>query len=482
MTRESLQLDLTPDTSLFDDIGSGNLAVHEAVGEIVANSFDARLGAGGEQLRVDIKITDESISILDNAGGINRERIKKALRISDKRETRGADEKGMYGWGLKASASTIGYFVEITSRPVDGDYEIYVALPIRDLASGKLKWDDISAEINNSPSDDSPLGKSSHGTSIMISDLRQKGFNKGDLERHLRFTYAPHLKDGDQIFLDGVALEPWEPVVMSQMKHEFDKTFGEKDEYRIHGWIGIGKTQSSGEYGLNIYRKNQLIEAWNKDPFTSKHQMTSRVVGEVHADFVPTNFNKKGFEKDSPEWKSLVRVLRDEITPFLAASRRLGRDKGTDMEVKAAEAAETLAKQLSQVEGWSVAKTGNWVEKPESKEVGVNEEEKKSPISTEEFPRSFRIQDGETIEIALKVSSLGDANEHWSYVASKGQIMVVLNQDSPLLSKYSKDGLAIIEAFATAEAIQDYLVSRHNFGHQEAKRIRNEYLTRALGE
>jgi len=490
MAETKISLNLTPDTSLMDDIGAGNLAVHEAIGEIVANSFDARVELD-QQLVVNISADNKSVAILDNARGINRDGIERALKLSEKRGAREAHEKGMYGWGLKASSSTIGYVIEITTRPLGEDYELYFKLPIRDLKSGKSSWTDLSA-VERPKKKEGLLGTSEHGTAIVISDLRHRGFNPGDLDRHLRFTYAPHLKNGDQILLNGTQLEAWEPVVIDQMRHSVDKTFGKNSEYHIHGWLGVGKTQSAGEYGLNIYRKNQLVEAWNKEAFTSKHQMTSRVVGEIHADFVPTNFNKKGFDKESSEWKELMRLLRAEIAPFLTASRTLGRDKTKDMQLKIREAAADLSKQLERLEGWTVTKRGDWVQDPsgfaEPEEGNPKEEDAGNDpvtdseplIKTDLFPYSFQIEGVGLIEISLRVESLGDKDEHWSLVPSPRKILAVLNSDSPLMKKFSGPALEVIQAFATAEAIQEVLITDYGFDRVESRRIRNEYITRAL--
>jgi hypothetical protein len=498
MSEIKIPLDLTPDTSIMDDIGAGNLAVHEAIGEIVANSFDARIDTEGTKLEVVIETSATRVSIIDNARGISVEEIERALTLSDKRQARADHEKGKYGWGLKASSSTIGFNIEISTRPAGENYEIYFKFPIRQLRDKKLTWKDLSA-ISQPHKKDGPLGDRKHGTAIDITDLRHSGFNKGDLDRHLRFTYAPHLKNGDSIVLNGLSLEPWEPVVIDSMRHEISKTFGKNNEFRVTGWIGVGKTQSSGEYGLNIYRKNQLVEAWNKDAFTSKHQMTSRVVGQIEADFVPTNFNKKGFNKESTEWKELMRLLREEIGPFLNASRNLGRNKDKDMRVKVREASEQLAKQLALIDGWKVTTPGNWPssqdladdktgndEKPDTaakkdeESSGSVEDVIDSRIATDEFPNSFTLEGIGKIEISLRPEPLGDPDEHWSYMQGEGKLLAVLNSDSPLTDKYSGEALGVIQAIATSEAIQEFLITVHGFNPLDARRIRNQYLTRVL--
>lgn len=495
MTETKIPLDLTPDTSIMDDIGAGNLAVHEAIGEIVANSFDARIDTEGTKLEVVIDTSTKRVAIIDNARGITVEEIQQALTLSNKRETRGTHEKGKYGWGLKASSSTIGFNIEISTRPAGEDYEIFFKFPIRELRDKKVTWKDLSA-IQQPYKTDGPLENRKHGTAIVITDLRHSGFNKGDLDRHLRFTYAPHLKNGDSIVLNGLLLEPWEPVVIDSMRHEISKTFGNNDEFKVTGWIGVGRTQSSGEYGLNIYRKSQLVEAWNKEAFTSKHQMTSRVVGQIEADFVPTNFNKKGFNKESTEWKELMRLLREEIGPFLSASRALGRNKDKDMRVKVREASEQLAKQLALLDGWTVTKPGNWPKPQDAdeEETGdgdkpddTNDKDDDSPdpiddsgISTDDFPNSFTLEGIGKIELSLRTEPLGDSDEHWSYMQGEGKLLAVLNADSPLTEKYSGDALGVIQAIATAEAIQEFLVAVHGFNPTDARRVRNQYLTRVL--
>ena len=498
MTETKIPLDLTPDTSIMDDIGAGNLAVHEAIGEIVANSFDARIDTEGTKLEVVIDTSTTRVAIIDNARGISVGEIEKALTLSDKRQTRADHEKGKYGWGLKASSSTIGFNIEISTRPAGEDYEIFFKFPIRQLRDKKVTWKDLSA-IQQPYKIDGPLEDRKHGTAIVITDLRHSGFNHGDLDRHLRFTYAPHLKNGDSIMLNGLSLEPWEPVVIDSMRHEISKTFGKNDEFKVTGWIGVGKTQSSGEYGLNIYRKSQLVEAWNKEAFTSKHQMTSRVVGQIEADFVPTNFNKKGFNKESTEWKELMRLLREEIGPFLNASRHLSRDKAKDMRVKVREASEQLAKQLALIEGWIVTKPGNWPKALDAvdDETGddknpddtdgkddelpdLDEVTDESGITTDDFPNAFTLEGIGKIELSLRTEPLGDSDEHWSYMQGEGKLLAVLNSDSPLTDKFSGDALGVIQAIATAEAVQEFLVTVHGFNPSDARRVRNQYLTKVL--
>lgn len=487
---KSFPLDLTPSTSLMDDIGRGNLASHEAIGELVANCFDSRpYTKDGSPLRlcVEIEVSDSRIVILDDAVGITAEWLPSALKLSEKREERGAEEKGLFGWGMKVSTSTLGYCVELTTRPIDHDYELYFRMPVDELAKGTASWSDLSFEQRSRDDDESPLTGKNHGTAIVVTKIRRQGMDVGELERHLQRTYAPHLKDGDVITLNGDKLIAWETPVFEEFRQEIDANIREGEDFRVHGWVGVGKTKSKGDYGLNIYRKNQLIEAWNKDAFTSKHQMTSRVVGEIHADFVPTNFNKKGFEKDSPEWKELVRFLKDELVPFLAASRELGKNSAVDMATKRAQQAQTLARQLSTRQSWKVSETGGWVEPPAPEPGGKKappkrEEPDNKEVKTKDFPYSFETAAGEKIELMAVPSDLGADGPIWSFVSSNGKLQVVMNSSSEVYQQASNEVIEALQAVATGEAIQKYLVRTEGYLEVKAEKIRDEFITRALAK
>ena len=158
MARETLEFDLTPSPELMTSrgIGSTNLGLGFALGEIIANSLDwsllskqeartisedAAQHADGQKFLTDLEneygslgaiISDEppsisiesrngKIIIIDKGVGMNFEEVQTAMqlkRASDKIRAPLRMRKGQFGMGLKVSALGLGRTMEIQSRSI----------------------------------------------------------------------------------------------------------------------------------------------------------------------------------------------------------------------------------------------------------------------------------------------------------------------------------------------------------------------------
>lgn len=94
---------------------------------------------------------------------------------------------------------------------------------------------------------------------------------------------------------------------------------------RIWGWLGIQRYLHSTDYGIDFIRNGRKILFRDKSLFTWHNEDTyeyeleypsdhhkGRMVGEVHCDHVPVSLTKDSFNRDSPEWRQVVRVMRGE--------------------------------------------------------------------------------------------------------------------------------------------------------------------------
>lgn len=93
---------------------------------------------------------------------------------------------------------------------------------------------------------------------------------------------------------------------------------------RVRGWVGIQRFDDSDDYGIDLIRNGRLIQRSEKvaffhwtDPSDGINRreypvddQTGRIVGEVHLDHVPVDYNKQHFESISTEWVSAVEFLR----------------------------------------------------------------------------------------------------------------------------------------------------------------------------
>ena len=162
-----------PSPRLMETIGATNQSTAEAIGELVANSFDARFKA--DKLEIAIDIRDGEIKVIDNGKGMTVDVLEKAVCIAEdmsRHIERGEGTKGLFGMGFKTSCSTLGDFYQIYTRPADGKIEYYTEFDIKDYSSrpsGSDAWDVVIED--RKPSKSSPLGSLSHGTAFVIKNL-----------------------------------------------------------------------------------------------------------------------------------------------------------------------------------------------------------------------------------------------------------------------------------------------------------------------
>lgn len=96
---------------------------------------------------------------------------------------------------------------------------------------------------------------------------------------------------------------------------------------RIHGWLGVQRYLDESDYGIDFLRHGRKILSGDKSLFTwvdldSGETLTEypieipnnqgRLVGEIHIDHVPVNYQKTDFDRSSRDWHETVRYLRGE--------------------------------------------------------------------------------------------------------------------------------------------------------------------------
>jgi hypothetical protein len=289
----SKKFDITPDIRLLVDIGEANYEVPQAISELIANSMDARYL--DEKVKIEVFIDENEISIIDNGIGMTENILAEALRLAAQMDTVTGNtkaRKGMYGLGLKAACASLGKHWNIVTRP-DGDPNQYsVEIDLADWLKKKDRknWE-VEVKSEKFKKGEGPIGDRTHGTAITITKLKENFVMVTAVTEKLGMAYKPHLEFGDSIFVNSTLVTPKTFTLVENRKYEIDL---EINGYKVTGWYGLDtKTHNSGDYGINIYREKQLVEAWNKD-FLRAHLMSSRVVGEIDLPFVAANFHKLG--------------------------------------------------------------------------------------------------------------------------------------------------------------------------------------------
>lgn len=473
-----------PSPRLMETIGATNQTPQEAIGELVANCFDARYK--DEKLEISIDLRDNHIVVLDNGKGMTSEILEKAVCIAEdmsKHLERGDNAKGHFGMGFKTSCSTLGYFYEIYTRPVNENIEYHTVFDINEYStrpSGSNAWDVIIED--SKPKLTSPLKNATHGTAFVISDLKLKNdFPVSAVLKYIGNAFKGHIERGDKITViddsDSYPALPEKYSFLKGTKVLIDETFGPNNKYHITGWVAIdSQTHNNGFYGFNIYRKGQLVLTHDKTWFRA-HLMTSRIIGEVNMDFLDATFYKQGVQH-SEDWDYVATYMKDYLQGVVAASYNLSR-KGNINKPKERKAI------ISQLEkDYNIENDGDetFIGCADN---GSNEETKPSTsinntVKSIVTEKSLVLEDGSEIQITF-VEKEEDGHDVGPYdyifemMKEPQELQVIVYKSHPLWKK-KIDG-EVRKIIATSDAIYRALVVDLDVDSRKALKIRNEWVS-----
>ena len=469
---------IIPDVRLLRDIGSANYTVPEAVSELIANSMDARFEH--EPLEVRVGIDSDSISVVDNGKGMTEKVLAEAMRLSaqmDEVTGNTVNRKGMYGLGMKAACSSLGNIWKIVTRPPGDDNQYSVIIDLKSWLnqSNREAWEIEVYSETFEPN--GPLTGLDHGTSIVVSALRDDFTMPTAVSEKLSMAYKPHLESGDVIEVNDVHVLPKSFDLLENRKWKIDLPVG---EYRVTGWYGLdSKTHNDGHYGLNIYRLGQLVEPWNKD-FIKSHLMSSRVVGEIDLPFISANFHKLGFHKGSEEWRLVKQAMTELLRHAVKASGDMAKNKNDDL--RQAKAIKGLDIALGIASGQSSPSV------QEEPSPGKNTNQSGQGSSTNRSSKSEVTGgldglnlEGESFTLSYTFQELPDETIPWDYIYDRNSrdLQAVINTRSTVYEKV--DDEVFIGALALAEAVVGFLINERGYDYEKALEIRNRWIFLALG-
>lgn len=475
------EVDAVPAPRLMQTIGATALAPTSAVAELVANSLDARLE--GRHVRIEVRVNDVRIEVVDDARGMTLEVLREALRLGVDMDAHAATRNGRmgtYGLGMKTAAASLGDRWGLITRPVDASTPVEYRAEFDLRAWAKRGWSREAWTIaleETSPDTKGPLGEASHGTVIWIEALRTQHHLPGAYLLHLSKAFAPFLKKGNAVFVNGQEVAVPEPKFAEGTYHRFETVVDEARGWAVRGWVALDtKTHNDGMFGIDLYRNDQLIELRNKD-FFKAHLMTSRIVGEAHLDFVPVNFNKVDFAKGTEEWAIAKRTLKELLKPVVEASRIMSRGRHDhSRNTKAvAKLNEAFAGPSSFVEA-AADVGGQPAEQGASAApvLGASPSERlRASGSTIWLPRG-------TVRLDAQIAAFDPPLTPWDYVptADGREVLVVLNEESALYKKMKDSGF--LACIAVADCIARFLIEREHVDPRKARRVSNEWLHEAV--
>lgn len=485
-----------PSPRLMETIGATNQKPAEAIGELVANSFDARIDT--EKLSIVVDMRDGKIIVLDNGKGMTSEVLERAVCIAEDMSRyieRSEGAKGHFGMGFKTSCSTLGRYYEIFTRPVGENREYHVGFDISDYSrrpAGADAWDIVIED--EEPSESSPLGKAEHGTAFVISRLKDKNIIVSAVLSYLGEAFKGHLETGDKIILiDDSGTYEAEPKKYNFIKGtriEINEVFGPNDKYKVTGWMALdSQIHNDGLYGFNIYRHNQLVEKWDKSWFRS-HLMTSRIIGEVNMDFLDATFYKQGVQQ-SEDWQFVALHMKEFLKPLVTASNKVSKkgniNKPEELKKIVTDLNEDYDCDINEIEGMEFVEESK--DKKEKKGKTGSTGSINETIKTIVKEKTLILSDETEVEITyLEKDSPRNIQAPFDYIFSeasefdedRSELQVITFKDHPLWEKkVDKD---VIKILATYDAIYRVLVEKLGYDTSDALKIRNQWMASRTGK
>lgn len=101
----------------------------------------------------------------------------------------------------------------------------------------------------------------------------------------------------------------------------------ERRTRRVRGWLGVQRYLHDSQYGIDFIRNGRAILTDEKSLFTWNDPDTGekfpeypveipatqgRLVGEIHLDHVPVDYQKTDFKRETPEWSEAITYIRGE--------------------------------------------------------------------------------------------------------------------------------------------------------------------------
>ncbi len=475
----------TPSPMLLQKIGATNLTLADAVAEIVANSFDA--APDGVPAMIDVHISADEVSVVDSGTGMTEDVLAEAIRLGVDMSSvvkKKAGAKGHFGLGMKTACASIGKWWSIHTRSPGETVEYRVVFDLEDWEKRPNSPEAWSIAIDDLPRDEgSPLGDRDSGTAIIVRRLRQRNPLPGPVLAKLGEAFKAHLEQGDNIFINDDPAMPKQYKFVPGSKVPIDIQFGPNSSLRITGWVALDtQTHNDGNYGFNIYRHNQLVQTWNKDWFAA-HLMTSRLIGEVHMDFIDATFFKMGLQQ-SEEWRLATAEMKEFLKPVTKASQGLSKQKNIHNPIASREIVGEMRSSVG-AEDWAPPVP---LDAPELSGGLVMEDS--LPFAERELPKlrvSFEalvLEDGTRIPITIAEKAMASTVTPFDLIFDDfrevPELQAVVNTNHQLWNQ-SKDRPQL-RMLAVGDAILRYLMQTAGMSGNQAAEARNEWILTAMKE
>lgn len=328
-----MELNIQPPASILNVFSRLSYKPWYAIAEFVDNSTQSYIShsdelsnlPGFEKLIVNVKYDAEAntLTIIDNAYGMEIERFRDAILLDSRNESQSG--RNEFGMGLKTAASWFGKVWRVTSTQYGSKnrYTATVDIPKLDelhLQNTKIYRDYVATDT--------------HGTEIIIEQVTKKITGSRTIGKIRDLLSSMYRRD-----INSRNIEIWfndEPIVFEEYpiltnfrgkswKKELDFTVNfDSKTYHVTGFVAIMNPGSFPKAGFALFRQDRVIIGGTDSNYKpaqifgqAQSQKSLKLFGELNMNDFPVNQAKDGFIWDDGLEDAFIDALKDNIQEYI---------------------------------------------------------------------------------------------------------------------------------------------------------------------
>ncbi|APW44517.1 ATP-binding protein [Rhodoferax saidenbachensis] len=359
-TPDKLDIDAEPTKGFFVEMLTRDIALEQAVLDLVDNSIDGAKGLKGdgdkpfEGMKIALEFSKEKFRIVDNCGGFSSEVARKyAFKFGKPPGSpRTPHSIGQFGVGMKRALFKFGHQFSVRSATKDDAWAVSVQVPAWENQPGwSFPWATFTA--------DEEISQASPGTEIIVSDLRTEVSAKFSTQHFknaihglIKSKHRQFIAGGLEITVNGQHIDATSLYLLVATDTKFrpgiDEYVIEDDsgqEIKVRIVVGVGPS-SPREAGWYVVCNGRVVLEADRRPTTgwgvveeqsntvaipNYHNQFSRFRGIVTFDSndsvrVPWNTTKTDVDQDNPIWQKAFGRMTEMMRPVITFLNELDAD------------------------------------------------------------------------------------------------------------------------------------------------------------
>ncbi len=352
-----IELNIQPAASILNVFSRLSYKPWYAIAEFVDNSTQSYISheeeltavPDFEKLVVSVKYdsNNNTLTITDNAYGMELDRFKDAILLDSKNEMQSG--RNEFGMGLKTAASWFGNVWSVISTQYNSNNQYSAKINIPELKRSGLNSIQIHRDF---------IEESTHGTKIIIEDVTKRitaSRTIGKIRELLSSMYRRDINNRNiEIWFNDepIYFEPYSILTnfrgrVWKKELDFIVNFNNSD-YHVTGFVGILNPGSFAKAGFALFRQDRVVVGGNDLNYKptqifgqAQSQISLKLFGELNMNDFPVNQAKDGFVWDDGLEDAFIDALKDNIQEYITIARMSIKERDDEAQYSA-EASEDL--------------------------------------------------------------------------------------------------------------------------------------------